>query len=40
MAIVQTHIEAKANRVTTGWIARGIVAGNDVLGLPVVDSGS
>src|SRR3989442_15715772 len=40
MAIVPTHSEAKAPRVSTGWMARGSVAGNEVLGLPVVDSGS
>lgn len=38
MAIVQTDTETKTHRVASGWVSRGIVGGNEVLGLPVVDS--
>ncbi len=38
MAIVEAQTEVERDHVTSGWITRGIVGGNEVLGLPVVDS--
>src|SRR5207302_9071497 len=38
MAVVEARSDSKCASLAAGWTSRGIVGGNELVGLPVVDS--